>query len=338
MINVGVIGLGMMGLTHLDVYSKRSDARVVAVADVDPDRRSGKAKLAGNIQGQAQGGFDYASAKQYAEGMDLIADPDVQLVDICLITPLHLRYALAALEAGKHVLVEKPLARTAAEAATLADAAERASGLSMCAMCMRFWPAWQWLKETIDAGTYGRVLAAQFRRVSSHPGGAFNSSGDASGGGVLDLHIHDTDFIQYCFGMPDAVSTAGYSSATSALDHVVTSYRYANGGGPMVVAEGGWAMTAGFGFRMQYTVNFERATASFDIDAAQQLTLWEPGQPMRAVDVPGGMGYEHEIAYFLDCVRTGTKPRRITMRDAARSVAIIEAEVRSARGGRPERI
>ena len=84
---VGIIGLGMMGATHLDVYAKREDTRVVAVADVDPDRRSGKTIAAGNIKGQAQGGFDFATAKQYAEGMDLIKavsvpiSPDVKFDD-----------------------------------------------------------------------------------------------------------------------------------------------------------------------------------------------------------------------------------------------------------------
>src|SRR5260370_39218043 len=72
MINVGVIGLGMMGLTHLDVYAAAAGARVVAIADADPDRRSGKVKASGNVEGQAKGGFDVASVKGYADGMELI--------------------------------------------------------------------------------------------------------------------------------------------------------------------------------------------------------------------------------------------------------------------------
>src|SRR5438045_4623053 len=124
---VGIIGLGMMGATHLDVYASRSDVRVVAVADVAPDRRSGKTIAAGNIKGQAQGGFDFSTVKQYAEGMDLIRDSDVDIVDVCLATPLHRRYAEVALAAGKHTLLGQPLARTAADAAALrTDATEAA--------------------------------------------------------------------------------------------------------------------------------------------------------------------------------------------------------------------
>ncbi len=333
MINVGVIGIGTMGTTHLDVYRKRTDAKVIAVSDLIAERRNGKARATGNIEGQAQGGFDYASAKQYDEGMKLIADPDVQLVDICLPTPLHAEYAIAALKAGKHVLVEKPLARNPESANELRKVSEAASTLSMCAMCMRFWPGWTWLKETVDKKTYGKVLGAQFRRLASFPGGPFYSDGAKSGGAVLDLHIHDTDFIHYCFGVPDSVSTAGYSNETSEPDHVMTHYRYKDI--PLVTAEGGWGMAPGFGFRMQYIVNFEKATASFDIAAEQKLTLCERGQSPRAVNLEPGMGYEFEIAYFLDCIKNNRRPTTVTLQQAAQSVAIVAAEVKSMRSGAP---
>src|SRR6266567_9490202 len=81
---------------------------------------SGKVRAAGNVEGQAQGAFDLSQAKAYAEGMDLIKDKSVDLVDICLATPLHVEYAIAALKKGKHVLVEKPLARTFKDAQKLA--------------------------------------------------------------------------------------------------------------------------------------------------------------------------------------------------------------------------
>lgn len=331
MIKVGVMGLGMMGLTHLVVYGKRSDVKVVAISDKLPDRLSGKTRVSGNVEGQAQGGFDYSSVRKYTEGMDLIGDAEVEVVDICLPTPLHVEYALAALEAGKHVLIEKPLARTAGDALRLAEAAERAKGLAMVGMCMRFWPGWTWLKQAVVERTYGKVLSAHFRRLANHPGGAFYSNGQLSGGGILDLHIHDTDFVQYLFGMPKAVYSCGYSKPTDQIDHVVTHYRYDEI--PQVVAEGGWAMAEGFGFRMQYTVNFERATAVYDLAAPKVLTVWEAGKAAWNPELEGGMGYEHEIVYFLDCIRAGRRPERVTLRDGANCLKIIEAEIQSARTG-----
>src|SRR5947209_3168669 len=191
MINVGVIGLGMMGLTHLDVYAGLGmKAKVAAIADPDADRRSGKSRAAGNVEGQAKGQFDLASARGYADGMELIRDPSVQLVDICLPTPLHKPFAIAALEAGKHVLVEKPLARTSADAFAIADAADRAfeksGAIAMPAMCIRFWPGWTWLKEAIERQTYGRVLSARFTRLATHPPGTFYANAEASGAAALD--------------------------------------------------------------------------------------------------------------------------------------------------------
>ena len=331
MINVGVIGLGMMGSTHLDVYSKRDDVRIVAISDIIPERLSGENKARGNIEGQSQGGVDLSRAKRYDEGKKLIADPDVQLTDICLPTPIHAEYAIAALEAGQHVMVEKPVARTYADARKLVDVAAKAKGLSMSGMCMRFWPGWDWLKETIDQQTYGKVLAAHFRRVTSHPGGLFYSDGAACGGAILDLHVHDTDFVQHCFGTPDAVFSRGYSEVTNRIDHVVTHYIY--DGLPLVFAEGGWCMSEGFGFQMQYTVNFEGATADFRFDGRNHVRLCQPGKEPREIEVGEGMGYEYEIAYFLDCIKQGKRPDVITLEQAAESVRIAEAEQKSIADG-----
>ncbi|MDF3128267.1 Gfo/Idh/MocA family oxidoreductase [Kiritimatiellaeota bacterium B1221] len=331
MIKVGVVGIGMMGSTHLDVYQKLNTAKVVAVADLIKERREGRTTAAGNIEGQSQGGKDFSSFRKYEDGMDLIADPDIDLIDICLPTPRHLPYAVAALKAGKHVLVEKPFARTAREGEILARVASESKGMLMCAMCMRFWPGWNWLKKCVDEQRFGQVLAAQFRRVSSHPGGPFYSDGDACGGAILDLHIHDTDFIQYCFGRPRSVTSYGYSHQTTHIDHVVTHYEYDNI--PLVVAEGGWAMQAGTPFQMQYTINFEEATAVFDLAAENTLTLLQKGE-RQAVDLPGGLGYDHEIQYFLECIASGEKPEVVLPESAVTSVEIVEAELESIRTGK----
>jgi predicted dehydrogenase len=214
-------------------------------------------------------------------------------------------------------------------------AARSATPMLMCAMCMRFWPAWAWLKNAVDKQTYGKTLAAQFRRVANHPGGPLYSDGDACGGAILDLHIHDTDFIQYCFGKPDAVFTRGYARNTNQLDHVATQYLYKSI--PLVVAEGGWAMAPGFGFQMQYTVNFERATAVFDMAAEEQLVLIANGE-RKAIKVKDGMGYQHEIAYFVNCIRKGVRPQQVEPASAALSVKIVEAERKSVQSGKPVKV
>ncbi|MEM8737928.1 MAG: Gfo/Idh/MocA family oxidoreductase [Planctomycetota bacterium] len=344
-LNIGVVGLGMMGQTHLDAYAKIPHAKVLAVADLDAQRLSGQSTAAGNIEGQAQGGFDLASPdiRKYQDGHELIADADLDIIDVCVPTPGHLAMGLAALRAGKHTLIEKPLARTYEQAVQLADAAEEAwrehRAVSMCAMCMRFWPGWDWLKNTIDAQAYGPVRAATFRRVASFPGGPFYSDGQASGGALLDLHIHDADFIRHAFAPetdPDTiqVTAQGYTQITGEPDHVFASYRFpadtpglANDA--IVTAEGSWAMAEGFGFSMRYTVNFEHATADFDLARGDHsVHLHRDGQTTE-VDLPGAgsMGYDHELAYFLEQVRLGEQADRVTLRDAAESLKLIQQEL-----------
>lgn len=332
MVNVGIIGLGMMGVTHLGIYATRPDARIVAVCDKDPARLSGKSAVSVNIEGIPKGSTISNDVKKYEDAADLIADPNVQLVDICLPTPLHLKFAKSALSAGKHVMIEKPLGRTSAEAFEIVDAADTASGIAMPAMCMRFWPGWDWLKQVISQRKYGAVLSAHLRRVTSHPGGSFYSDGKACGGALLDLHIHDADFIQYCFGMPKAVFSRGYSKITGQIDHIITQYIFDDV--PMVTAEGGWAMANGFGLEIQYTVNFKHVTAKFEFTGTNNLTLFKPGHKSKIIDIPSSMGFSYEIAYFIDCISNNRAPEVVTLVDAANSIVIVEAEGRSVASNR----
>jgi predicted dehydrogenase len=333
MINVGVVGLGMMGLTHLDAYCKYAGARVVAICDIDEDRLAGKTQAVGNIEGQAQDGVAALDVARYKEADRLIADADVDLVDICLPTELHVEFGVKVLRAGKHLFVEKPLGRTHQTVGQLLQAEEESAGMAFVGQCMRFWPGWTWLKTAIDEQPYGKVLAATFRRLASHPGGPFYSDGQRCGGAVLDLHIHDTDFVRFCFGTPKSVMCHGYSKITDQPDHVVTHYQYDDI--PLVVAEGGWAMSEGFPFQMAFTVNFEKATAVYDSAAAVPLMLYRPGDEPEPVPCDPRMGYEIEIEYFLNCIATGEKPSVVTLQEAAASLKIVEAEVLSLREQRP---
>ncbi len=346
-LNLGVIGLGMMGQTHLDIYNNLPGVRVLAVADQDPAKLSGARKAEGNIEGQAQGGFDLTTPglRKYANGLELIADPEIDIVDLCVPTPGHLPIGLASLEAGKHTLIEKPLARTYEQASQLADAAEKAwqdrRVISMCAMCMRFWPGWDWLVKAVADQRFGQVRAATFRRVAPFPGGPFYSDGDASGGAVLDLHIHDLDFIRHCF-FPNTqasalkLTTQGYSKRTGQPDHVLSTFQIPPetpgvADDALIFAEGGWVMAHGFPFTMQYTINFENATATFDLARGDQSVHLYQQNTTTEVDLPGAgqMGYAHELAYFTNCVRQGIQADRVSLRDAADSLALVESGARA---------
>ena len=327
-LKVGVIGLGSMGSTHLDIYSQISEVEVVAVADPNKSRLDGSNKAEGNISGQAQGSVAGIEAKQYIDGMDLIDDPDIELVDICVGTNLHFVFVEAALAKGKHVLVEKPLARTYDQAKKIVELALNSSTNIMSAMCLRYWPAWVWLKKAIDNKEYGECLSLTCKRQTSHPPGTFYSNDDECGGALLDLHVHDTDFINYCFGMPRAVFSQGYKGPSGGIDHVATHYIYDQSQNtPLVTAEGTWTMQEGYGFNMSYTANFEKATACYLLDSEETLKLFRSGHQPETIELKEGMGYEFEIRSFVDDILSNKTININLLKQAAESVAIIEAEM-----------
>ncbi len=327
-VNVGVVGLGFMGLTHINAYRKLPDARIVAVCDAVRQPVNGVlAGVTGNVAGSDTVDLG-TDVRAYTKLEDLLADDDVDLVDLCVPTPLHVPQALAALAAGKHVICEKPLARTAALSREIVDAAAAASTFFMPAMCMRFWPGWSWLKELRAQGTYGELLTARFRRVASPPGWSRDSyfKGGDSGGALFDLHIHDTDFVQFLFGRPTKVYSTGQTRFSGAIDHVVTQYTVP--GGATVYSEGSWLMASGFS--MSYTAMFERATLDYDSargDAALQVL--EDGKDPRVVTPDGPDGYVGELQHLLTAIRTGTPPSIVTAADGLSAVEICEAEERS---------
>jgi predicted dehydrogenase len=333
-VNVAVVGLGFMGVTHLRVYQQTSHARVFAVCDSSRPPVKGVVRgVNGNIKKSAAIHLGQ-SVRIYREFADLLADPGVDLVDLCTPTALHPAQAIAALKAGKHVLCEKPMARDLTAARKILRVAERSRGLLMPAMCMRFWPGWNWLKQVVDGQTYGAVKVAHFRRVSEMPAwgrpGTYGGDGDP-GGALFDLHIHDTDFVNFLFGRPEAVFSSGVTDTNGTINHVVTQYLYP--GGPAVHAEGSWLLS--HGFNMGFTLYCERATLDFDLArGAGALRVETPGKKSQILQTKDPDGYGAEIGYFVNCVRQGRPPETVTATDALTALEICEAEEKSLRSGR----
>lgn len=330
-LRVGVVGLGFMGRTHVAAYRAAATAghrnRIVALCDRDLARLRGTRGPRGNLEEAGADPLADLEARIHEEPAALFADEEVELVSLCTPTDTHVPLALAALAAGKHVLVEKPVALRAKDVARLAAAAKKAKRMCMPAMCMRFWPGWDWLAEAVRAKTYGKAKSAVFRRLGSPPAWSkgFYSDAKKSGGALFDLHVHDADFVRHCFGAPDAVASTG------SLDHVTTLYRYARGP-EHVVAEGGWNHARGFPFFMGYTVVFERATAVFALGQEPLLQLYRDGRA-EGIALAPGTGYDGEVRHALDVVAGRAEPRA-TVAEAVALVAMLEAEARSLASGR----
>jgi predicted dehydrogenase len=331
-VNVAVVGLGFMGVTHLRAYQQVESARIAAVCDAVRLPVNGVLQgVAGNIKKSDDINLG-AEVKVFRKLEEVLADPEIDLVDLCTPTPLHPEQAIAALKARKHVLCEKPIARTSASAREIVKAQESAPGFLMPAMCMRFWPGWSWLKQVVREKTYGEVFAARFRRLSEMPSwskqGTYTSAGSDLGGALFDLHIHDTDFVQFLFGMPTSVFSSGVVQQGGSINHVVTQYNYP--GGPAVYAEGSWLLTKGF--NMSYTLHCERATLDFDLArGSEAMQVTEEGKAPRTITYDGPDGYGGEVRYAVECAASGKPPTIVTAKDGLTALEICEAEEKSVR-------
>lgn len=326
-IGVGIIGYGFMGRAHAAAYGRAQQAgcgcALRAVCDVRRAQPAGAQEpAAGNIDAGMAGALAPDVAwHDCAES--LLADPSIDLVSICTPTDSHVALAEQALRAGKHALVEKPVALEAGAVRLLAETAREAGRLCMPAMCMRFWPGWDWLKAAVDDGRYGAVRSAAFQRLGSRPGWAreFYADEARSGGAIFDLHVHDVDVVHWLFGRPRAVTTRGDSQ------HCTTLYDF--DGPKHVTAEAAWDNPPGFGFRMRFTVVLERATVDFDIGRPERLIVSEQAEsaPVALADLTG---YDGEIRALLGAIEEGAATPPATLEEAAEVIETIGAERTSA--------
>jgi predicted dehydrogenase len=317
---IAVIGLGFMGLTHLKAYKRISGVEIGAVACNDPKVLAGDlSSIQGNlnIAGEA---IDFSSAEKFSDALEAVRNARVDAVDICLPTAMHAEVAMEALAAGKHVLVEKPMALNSTECLRMLGAAKRAGRILMTAQVLRFFPAYQALLGAVEGGKLGTVRAATFRRRCAAPGwSAWLTKKELSGGGAFDLLIHDVDMALACFGVPATVAASGYEDTSRGLDLMTAQLHYQ--GGFTATVTGGWHGPGSYPFSMAYTVVGDNGTVEYD-SAGSAPTLYSGGSGEHPFPLSPKDGYEAEIEYFVDCCRANAQPRKCPPEDSARAVAL----------------
>ena len=339
-VKVGIIGMGFMGRMHLASYAKLPGAKVVAFADIDEDKREGRVAEAGNL-GDTGFKFDIKSFKRvYASGLELIKDPGIDLVDICVPTSDHKDLFVAAVKAGKNVLSEKPMAVLPADVKAMVAAGKKAQGAVMIAQCVRFWPSYVLLKQYVNNGKLGKCKSVILTRQGGK--GLWSPwyyKAAISGGAIYDLHVHDTDYVNFLFGKPTAVSSIGSLGGTTdkGVDHVVTNYYYPKNKVEAVTAIGAWHQHKTWPFYMGYTAVFERGTLDFDFLRPQQVMLYTDDSA-EEIKVSATDGWFEEIKYMVRCVAKGEKPERNMIASTEISMKIVQAEARSVASGQVEKV
>lgn len=336
MLKVGIVGLGFMGKSHLEIYqSMGGKVRVAAIAEPDPKKRAGDVSgVVGNID-SGKAGPSFAGITMYESLDKMLAESDVEVVDITLPTFMHREAALKAFAAGRHVICEKPMALGHSEAMDMVNASEQAGRRLFVGQCIRFWPAYAKARELVLSGDFGPTRTAAFSRLSAIPGWAWQGwslNASQSGGAALDLHIHDTDFITHLYGRPLGVTSfgGGRSGRNGPLDHISTCYHYEDD--RLVTAVGAWEYPAGYPFSMTFSIHMDKGALHLAADGA--LSLFRDGRDPEAIPVAAGDGWTHELNHFVDCIAGGADSKILSARDAAYSVWLVRKEMESVLTGR----
>ena len=336
MIRIGLVSVGFMGMIHFLAARKLKDARVEAICSRD------EKKLAGDWR-SIQGNFgprgemmDLSGIKKYRQPDDLLADPSIDLIDVCNPTNLHPETAIKALQAGKHVLVEKAIALEPKDADAMLAAAKKANRLLMVAHVLPFFPEFAYAAQAIRGGQYGKLLGGHFKRVISKPDWSAEI-GDASktGGPAIDLHIHDTHFIGLIAGVPTHVFSTGVVS-NAAVDYLTTAYLY-GANGPAVTCSSGAVAMKGRPFVHGYELYLEKATVIYESGTCPLTVLKADGtseQPKLFGGDDATTAFTLEIQAAVYGIKANREPELLSGKLARDALVLCYRECESVKSGK----
>lgn len=339
MIRVGIAGMGTMGWFHARRYLQMPNATLVAIADITPSRLEATEAVTGNLPDGSPHG-DLSQMARYPDASTMIAEADIDVVDICLPTYLHAGHAIEALEVGRHVLCEKPMALNVGQADCMIEAASRSGRKLMIAQCIRFWPEYRYLRRCVENRAFGDLFSLNMRRTGGRPVWSWENwftDPARSGGPLYDLHVHDVDFCQTMLGMPDQIEAVGRrleADGAHEVVHALFDYQ----GGPQVHVHAGWSH-AQIPFYAAFDAWFERGFLRFDSRADPALQVYDDLQRVNAhsAELEPGDAYYNEIAYFLEAVENDTSLAECTPQSTRDSLRLIDLEIESIENGRAVR-
>ncbi|MCS7014591.1 MAG: Gfo/Idh/MocA family oxidoreductase [Gemmatales bacterium] len=336
MVRVGIVGIGFMGMIHYLAAQRLDNARVTAIVSRDPKKRAGDWRgIRGNFGPPGQL-MDLRDLKAYSRLSELLADPDIDLVDICLPTSMHAQASLEALRAGKHVLVEKPIALSLEDAARMVEAAQQTGKLLLVGQVLAYVPEFAWALQLARSSAAGKLLAGHLDRIISKPDWSAEIADPAkTGGPAIDLHIHDAHYVTLIGGVPRAVYSRGVIE-NGVVTHLTTHYIYDSDGPACLTCSSGALCQKGREFTHGFELYFEKATVSYRLGSP--LTVyWADGR----TEQPKLMGGDDPTAAFtaelqaaVQAVVQGRAPQELSGELARLALALCYKEIESATSGR----
>jgi UDP-N-acetylglucosamine 3-dehydrogenase len=322
---IAVLGAGFMGGTHARALKQIPGVEVAAIY-AHSERRA--APLAEEIGTSWTGQLE-----------TILRDESIDAIDNCLPTPQHRPVTEAALGAGKHVLLEKPIALTDEDAQALVELADQTDKVFMIAHVLRFWPEYVELARIVESGEYGKPLSGlAYRRQPFPAWSELFSKSELTGGAVIDMMIHDYDALNWIFGTPRAVAARGISNPRSkGWDQVQVMIDYGSGSG---LVDGGMMMPESYPFSSSLQILCEHGELEYNFRAGgrsvemgggvNELTVYPADGEPQKIDVPQKDPYLAEIEYFVECVKNGRTADRGTPSDARSALQVALAARESA--------
>jgi predicted dehydrogenase len=319
-LTVGLLGAGMIAGVHAHAYRESPGVRLVAVADPVPGK-------ADRIAEQ----YDARVVPDLAAVLEL----GVDVIDICTPPTTHADATIAALEAGCHVLCEKPITRTLDEARRVLAAAEAAPGLLSIGQVARYGPDHRLAYDLATSGEIGQVRMISHSTTTSLPG--WSEAGwladlETSGGPLLDQAVHSFDYARWVVGSPAVrVHCMAADSGAGPATYTLATVRYANDA--IAHIECSWAHPASRGFKLRAEVVGTKGRISWNYDHMMGGVLHAREGDTEWWDVLGDREFTRELSAFFDACRTGGPPP-VPAGEAAESLRTALAALESARTGR----
>jgi predicted dehydrogenase len=329
MIRVGIAGFGFMGRTHFMRYNQIDGVSVSAVADRELERQRGDYIPGGNLDLGVEA-LDLRDVIVYAEAEDLIQDPQVDVVDICLPTFLHSKYALESFQHGKHVICEKPIALNSEEGGQMVDAARSSGCYLFIAQVVRFWPEYEHLYRLVRSGEKGALeYLSLYRRTGPVTWTSDDWNLDSRlSGGVIDIRIHDIDFVNHLLGRPKRL----YAQAVPGFEVVLSQYQYE--AGPIVSIESNRRLPAALAFEAGYDAVFESGSLRYRSQEENRLAFYPHSSGEREVLDLAGDAYLEELRYFIDSIQNERQDAAgASAQGALESLQLWELEMSSTQAG-----
>ena len=318
MVRLGVIGFGHIGRIHCEAAQRVAGAKLASVATRHPE------------EVRRLYGPDINICATYS---DLGRAVPLDAVVVCTPTYLHEEHVLAAVKQGLHVLCEKPFALDLAAAHRMLAGARQNKAVLMIAQVLRFWPPYVRIKQAVDSGEIGTVQGITAYRLAQYPTwGDWFRDPQKSGGVLLDMQVHDVDFIYWLLGAPEEVYAAGVRSATGSWDHVCTTLRYP---GAVVGIESSYLLPDSWPFSCGIRVIGSVASSEYTFrvagnveqrqQATSRLVMYQSNGQIEEPPVSSEDMYVAQLQYFVDCLEGGHAPQRCLPEDSYHVMEIMEA-------------